>query len=108
MNIKEDLRNNKLTIIAAYKYIMEQAAAMHLSLDGTLSAICENVGVNRTQVYERKKQLEKTLAGLELAGPGRPAVQVSDVDDSRDRDLREKVLCYRLENPGAVVVHGSG
>ena len=108
MNIKEDFRNNKLTIIAAYKFIMEAAAAMHLSLEGTLSAICENIGVNRTQVYERKNQLEKILAGFELAGPGRPSVPASDADDIQDREFREKVLRYRLEHPGAVVLHGSG
>ncbi|HHB75128.1 MAG TPA: hypothetical protein ENK84_01085 [Desulfobulbus sp.] len=108
MNIKEDLQNNKLTLIAAYKYIMELAADMHLSLEGTLFALCENVGVNRTQVYERKKQLEKVLAGLELAAPGRPAAQASDADDSQDRNLQVKVLRYRLEYPGAVVLHGSG
>jgi len=108
MNIKEDLRNNKLTIIAAYKFVMELAATMHLPLEGTLSAICENVGVNRTQVYERKKQLEKILEGLELADPGRPSCPASEVKDIPDRELREKVLCYRLEHPGAVVLHGSG
>lgn len=108
MNIKEDFRNNKLTVIAAYKFITELATGMHLSLEGTLSAICENVGVNRTQVYERKNQLEKILAGLELAGPGRPSVPASNADDNQDRDLREKVLRYRLECPGAVVLHSSG
>ncbi len=108
MNIKEELQNNKLTIIATYKFVMEQAAAMDLPLTGPLSAICKNVGVNRTQVYERKKQLEKILAGLELAEPGRPSVQVVDADDNQDRDLCEKVLRYRLEYPGAVVLHDSG
>ncbi len=108
MNIKEDLRNNKLTIIAAYKFVMELAATMHLSLEGTLSAICEDVGVNRTQVYERKKQLEKILEGLELANPGRPSCPASGVKDILDRELREEVLRYRLENPGAVVPHSSG
>ncbi|MEA3362817.1 MAG: hypothetical protein U9Q61_06050 [Thermodesulfobacteriota bacterium] len=108
MNIKEELRNNKLTIIAAYKFIMELAATINLSFEGTLSAICENAGVNRTQVYERKNQLEEILAGLEFTGSGRPSVPASDADDILGRDLREKVLRYRLEHPGAVVFHGSG
>ena len=108
MNIKEELRNNKLTLIAAYKFIMEQAAAMHLSLEGTLSALCEQVGVNRTQVYERKKQLEKILEGVELADPGRPSCPASEVKNILDMDLREKVLRYRLEYPGAVVLHNTG
>jgi len=108
MNIQEDLRNNKLTIIAAYKLVMELAAAVSLSLEGTLSALCENAGVNRTQVYERKNQLEKILEGLELAGAGRPSIPASEVDDIQDRELCEKVLRYRLEHPGAVVLHMSG
>jgi hypothetical protein len=108
MNIKEDLRNNKLTIIAAYKIIMELAAGMHLSFEGTLSAICENARVNRTQVYERKNQLEKILASLELTGAGRPSASSSVENNTLGWELREKVLRYRLEHPGAVVSHGSG
>jgi hypothetical protein len=108
MNIKEDLQNNKLTLIAAYKYIMELAADMHLPLEGTLSALCENVGVNRTQVYERKKQLERVFEDLELAGPGRPVAQASERRNIQGRELCEKVLRYRLEHPGAVVLHDSG
>jgi hypothetical protein len=64
--------------------------------------------VNRTQVYERKNQLEKILEGLELAGAGRPSIPASEVDDIQDRELCEKVLRYRLEHPGAVVLHMSG
>ncbi len=108
MNIKEEFRKNKLTIIAAYKFIMELAAAMDLPLEGTLSAICENVGVNRTQVYERKNQLEKILEGLKIAEPGRPSTSASDTDDIQERELCEQVLRYRLKHPGAVVLHGSG
>ena len=99
MNIIKNLRDNKLTLIAAYKYIMELAAAMHLSLEGPLSVLCENARVNQTQVYERKN----LLAGLELATPGRPAARASDTDDSQDRNLQLKVLRYRLEYPEAVV-----
>ena len=107
MNIKEDLRNNKLTIIAAYKIIIESAAAMSVPLAGSILSICKNSGVNRTQVYERKHQLEKILQGLELAGPGRPAATVSDAQCVRDWELREKILHYRLDFPGAVVIHSS-
>ena len=44
-----------------------------VNLNGPLATICNAAGVNRTQVYERKKQLEEALAELELAGPGRPS-----------------------------------
>lgn len=81
---------------------------MSVSLSGSLSSICENSGVNRTQVYERKHQLEKVLQGLELAGPGRPAASVTDTQGVRDWELREKVLRYRLNFPGAVVIHSRG
>lgn len=80
---------------------------MSVPLVGSISSICENSGVNRTQVYERKHQLEKVLQGLELAGPGRPAASVSTSQCVRDWELREKVLHYRLDFPGAVVIHSS-
>ncbi len=111
MNIIEDLQNNKLTMIAADKLIKEFAAAMDLNLDGSLLSVCENAGVNRTQVYERKNQLEEALAELELAGPGRPTNQSltnMSFPGSQGWELREKVLRYRLNHPGAVVIHSGG
>jgi len=111
MNIKEDLKNSKLTLIALDKIIKKYASDMGVNLKGTLSAICNAAGVNRTQVYERKNQLEEALSELELAGPGRPSnPPVPDVDpqESQDWELREKVLRYRLNHPGAVVIHSSG
>ena len=111
MTIKEDLQNSKLTIIAADKLIKESAAAINLNLDGSLSGVCEKAGVNRTQVYERKNQIEEALAKLELAGPGRPDSQLpanTSFIESQDWELREKVLLYRLDHPGAVVIHCGG
>jgi len=111
MNIKEELQNNKLTLIAADKLIKDFAADMGLNLNGSLTILCENVGVNRTQVYERKNQLEKALAELELAGSGRPTSQSlidSVFPESHGWELREKVLLYRLKHPGAMVAHSSG
>ncbi|MCB2184533.1 MAG: hypothetical protein KQH63_21125 [Desulfobulbaceae bacterium] len=72
MNIKEDSKNNKLTLIAMHKIIQDNAAELYMKLDGPLSRICERAGINRSQVYERKAQLEAALEMIELAGPGRP------------------------------------
>ena len=69
MNIIEDLRNHKLTVIAMNKIIQESADCQNLDLGGSLLNICEKAEVNRTQVYERKKQLEKIMEDLELVSP---------------------------------------
>jgi len=111
MNIKEDLKNSKLTLIALDKIIKEYASDMRVNLNGPLLTTCNAAGINRTQVYERKKQLEEALTKLELAGPGRPSThQAPDAGPkgSQGWELREKVLRYRLNCPGAVVVHSGG
>jgi len=90
--------------------IADNAAALEVTLAGAVSSMCRQAGVNRTQVYERKGQLERALSTLELAGPGRPArAQDSPVTQCSAVGcaLRERVLRYRLEHPGAVVHHAS-
>ncbi len=109
MNVKEECQENKLTMIALHKFIEESAAAIGLCLDGPLARICARAEVNRSQVYERKGQIEKALEGIELPGPGRPANPIGATDLPANRqewELREKVLRYRLEHPDAVVIHG--
>lgn len=108
MNILEELHNNKLTILAAHKIIKDSASARNLSLEGSISGLCENSDVNRTQLYERKGQPEKAFAGMELASPGRPVSPINETPDFPDWQLCEKVLRYRLEYPGALVIHESG
>lgn len=103
MNIKEDLRNNKLTLIAMHKIIQDIADCQRLDLDDSLTSVCEKAEVNRTQVYERKQQLENVLANLELAPPGRPVVIEHEHKDA-SWELREKVLLYRLDHPDAMVI----
>lgn len=111
MNLKEDCQNNKLTLLAMHKFIQETAIGMGLNLAGALSTICERNGINRTQIYERKKQIEDRLANTALACPGHP-VCVSVVDPLREQEnqwrLREQVLRYRLDHPGALVRHTGG
>ena len=111
MNLKEDCRNNKLTLLAMHKFIQETAAGRGLSLEGPLATICEHAGVNRTQVYERKKQLEDALARTALAGPGHPVRRSASVpahEQEKGFRLREQVLRYRLDHPGALVLHAGG
>jgi len=110
MTLRDQLREDKLTLIAMNALIGDYAGALEVSLTGPLSARCQHAGVNRTQVYERKGQLERALSRLELAGPGRPLrAQDSSVTPRHEVGyaLRERVLRYRLEHPGAVVHHAS-
>lgn len=110
MNIKKECQENKLTMIALNKFIEESAVAIGLCLEGSLVRICAQAEVNRSQVYERKGQIERALERMELPGPGRPANPIAATDppaNSQEWELREKVLLYRLEHPDAVVVHDS-
>ena len=110
MNIKKECQENKLTMIALNKFIEESAVAIGLCLEGSLARICAQAEVNRSQVYERKGQIERALERMELPGPGRPANPIAATDppaNSQEWELREKVLLYRLEHPDAVVVHDS-
>ena len=111
MNLKEDCKNNKLTLLAMHKFIQESAVDMGFNLAGPLSTTCERNGINRTQVYERKKQIEGTLENTALAVPGRP-VYVADSDPFCEQEngwrLCEQVLRYRLNHPGALVIHTGG
>jgi len=110
MNIKEDCQSNKLTLIALYKLICEEAQNQGVELHGPLSTICSNAGVNRTQVYERKQHLEEVLAEIRRARPGRPT-QGKESLSSREPaewELRENALLYRLDHPGSLVKHDSG
>lgn len=79
-------------------------------LDGSLSEICRQAVVNRPQVYQRKAQLWAAFAEFELAEPGRPMkAEPPPVADEMPAGcwLREQVFRYRLDHPGAVVIHAS-
>ena len=57
MNIQEELKENKLSMIAMYLIIRDNTAQIDLSLEGTVTDICRKACVNRTQVYEQKAQI---------------------------------------------------
>lgn len=107
MTLQEHCKKDKLTVIAMHALLSDCAEDGSIVLDGSLSKICRQAEVNRTQVYERKEQLRAVLAEVELAGPGRPTKSgPMSVDIPVGQGLREQVLRYRLAHPGAVVCHG--
>ena len=99
-----------MILIALYKIVQENNENMGLNLEGTLTKICEGAQINRTQVYEYKKQIEGALAKIELNGPGRPPNSFTPdaVLENQGVKLREKILRYRLEHPGSIVAHKQG
>ena len=111
MTLQEHCQKDKLTIIALHALLGDCAEQKALMLAGSLSGICRQAGVNRTQVYERKAQLWSAFAEVELAGPGRPVKAESPSVTSEVPAgylLREQVFRYRLAHPGAVVSHVGG
>jgi len=108
MNLKQDFHNNKLTIVAMHKFLQERALDIGLNLEGPLTKICERAQINRPQVYERKTQIEDALGEIELAGPGRPVIPTLPTEEEKNWRLREKVLRFRLNHPGALVLRVGG
>ncbi|MCP4716021.1 MAG: hypothetical protein GY868_12970 [Deltaproteobacteria bacterium] len=54
------------------------------------------------------RHLEQALADAELSEPGRPRKRAAEVNEHRTCLLREQVLRYQLDHPGAVVRHQGG
>jgi len=111
MTLQEHCKKDKLTMIALYALVRECADAESIVLEGSLSKICRQAEVNRTQLYERKAQLWEALAEIGLAGPGRPARSESPplgAEIPAGYGVREQVLHYRLDHPGALVSHAAG
>ncbi len=90
------------------KFVQECAAEMGLSLDRSVSGVCRQACISRTQVYERKKQIEDALEQVSLAGPGRPVCRVDPAPMENGSLLYQQVLEYRLHHPGALVEHAAG
>ena len=106
MSLEEQCHKDKPTIIAMHALVQECAAESDLSLAGNLSEVCQQAGVNRTQVYEKKAQLKQVLASVEVPGRGRPTKAAAQ--PAGGCALREQVLRYRLAHPGAMVPHPGG
>jgi hypothetical protein len=111
MTLQEHFQKNKLSIIAMQALLCDCAEDGSIVLAESLSGICRQAGVNRTQVYERKAQLWVLFAEIELAGPGRPLnakPRSVSAEIPPGCQLREQVFRYRLDHPGALVPHAGG
>ena len=103
-------QKNKLSLIALHLLTRDHAEKAGLFLEGTVSEICKQAGVNRTQVYEKKIQLTKAFEKVDLPEPGRSPVKAdpASAPDTAGWELQVTVLQYRLNNPGAFVRHPGG
>ena len=107
----QDCRKDKLSVVALDRIVRELARELSLPLEGPLTRVCESAGINRTQVYERQRQLLEAMDKVELPGAGRPAslpVCAATSLEAPQWRLREQVLRFRLAHPGALVQHAGG
>ena len=108
MTLSEKLLQDKLTVIAMNALIQEFANHFPLFLEGSISEQCSLAEVNRSFFYEKKALLRRILNQIELASPGRPTSPAPKEFFSLQRkewELKTSVLQYRLDHPGAMVVH---
>lgn len=109
MNLLEMLKKDKLVLIAMHTLLGECARGLGVDLAGTVSGMCAQAGVNRSQVYEKRGRLACALETVDLPRPGRPRACGQQEDaGAQPCSLREQVYRYRLEHPGAVVTYPSG
>jgi hypothetical protein len=103
-------QKNKLSLIALHLLTRDMAEKAGLFLEGTVSDICKQAGVNRTQVYEKKTQLAKAFEKVDLPEPGRSPETADPASGPGNAGwaLQVAVLQYRLNNPGAFVRHPGG
>ena len=107
-NIVEKFAHNKTLIAAIIAMAKMFAKELRLNLEASMTAIAEQLEINRTYVYEAQGRVTEHLMALLEAEPGRPAsVATASVDNGRSKSdqLTIDVLRYRAEHPGAVVEH---
>ena len=109
MNLLQQLKDDKVTVIAFHALAQEMANNSSVNLKSNLKSTCASALVNRTQIYEKKSQIANSLEAIELSGRGRPSIPITAIDQQNSDQLRVKikVLEYRLEHPGCFIRHSS-
>jgi hypothetical protein len=107
-NIVEKFAHNKILIAAIIAMAKMFAKELRLNLEASMSAIAEQLDVNRNYVYEVQARLTEHLAPLLETGPGRPAKSIPQGGEngrSKSDQLTIDVLRYRADHDGAVAQH---
>jgi len=116
MSLLQRTREDKSLALALYLVAREALSASNIEPALSTAATCAAHGIARQQTYEKKSLIEAALAAATIPCRGRPSQQGAARDPGDGLlgrslvacELRITVLEFRLDNPGAVVVHGSG
>ncbi len=115
MSLLQRAREDKAAALALDLVARECLSGLGVEPGSNLVATCAANGVSRPLVYAAKARIEEGLAAVATPGPGRPrqGATAGVAADLGSRSLVEwellvAVLEYRLEHPGAVVIHASG
>ena len=100
--------HHKLEIAAIIAMAKTFIRELNLEPNASMTSIAEQLGVNRTYLYETQGRIAEHLMSLLEIGPGRPARSTTDPAEngrSKSDQLTMEVLRYRAKYPGAVVEH---
>jgi hypothetical protein len=110
-NIVEKFAKNKSLIAGIIALAKMFAKELSLNLNASLTAIAEQLDVNRNYVYEVQNRITAHLMVLLETRPGRPVNPTplcgapAETGRSKSDQLTIDVLRYRAEHLGAVVEH---
>ena len=105
MELLQQCREDKLTATAFYVAGRDLMKLHKMELTKSLTDLCAQHGINRTQIYERAGQIEGLLSKVELFGAGRPhqgAVGGVLEEDIAALRLANEVLQFRVANPDSI------
>jgi len=111
-SLLQQCEDDKVADIALYMVAQEILEKLGITPARSLAETCREQGINRSQVYETAAAIKKLLDQVSLPARGRPPSwpQVSRGQDTElaNLNLRLRSHEYRLDHPGAVVVHATG
>lgn len=106
LKLPPKLLERKTLMIALLHIARHLAKALGVDPDASLTKICQQLGANRTSVYQQADRILASLQDLADARPGRPPADDDSTAPQADLNpdsLTIQVLDFRLEHPGSLV-----